>query len=398
MKSMLCVFVLSMVCIYSKAQIDIAVKFPNKELIEYNSTGKTIHYSYEGIFLQIEGEGRYYFPEEIEYVKTNELFLVSKSVQRDKESDKELIQPIIKGFMSLYQSRNMKGEKCLYIQKADSIIYFISKRYFKGYIYALFSDCSELDLKMEKGSLDNFEYNLSNIFDLITRYNKYMGSGSESVVYKEPSLLLKNYLSVGSTITTISMDDYPYADRKFPIIPSPYIGFTVGVDYLDRFGCYLGLNYMFIRSKSNYTSKGTRLNDNHLPIVVDVDINHDFSVHCLELPLAFSIKPFKFKNISPYFEFGPKLNIIIKNGSTITADDNYKHGIDYSDYIRLNACNISGFLNIGTEISKFSKIINLNLGLSKMTYLSSPITSYAFYNNKSKVKFMQYTFSLRIFL
>ena len=397
-KLKLCFFILSQVCIYSNAQINITVKFPGKELIEYPSGKRTIDYSYDSVYLKINGEERYYYPEEIEYIKTDELYLISKIVHRNTENKKEFIQPIIKGFISLYQSRNLKGEKCFYLQKGDSTIYSISKNFYKGYIYTLFSDCEKLHLTMEKESLDNIGYNLSDIFDLVTRYNKYMEPDSVSVVYKEPSLLFKKYFLLGSTITTIKLDGYPYAGQKFTINPAPYIGFNFGLDYLDRYGFTLGLNYTYIKSKSGFTAKGSRFNDKQMPIVVDVDINLDFSLHCLEFPIALYFKPFKFKNVSPYIETGAMLNFIIKNGSGVTADDNYKPVIDYTDVVRLNTFNITEFLNVGTEISKFSRTIRLNLGISNLAFLSNPITSYTFDSFKTKIKFNQYSFSLRIFL
>ncbi len=382
----------------ANAQVDITVQFSSNELVEYHSSNKSILYSYDSVFLEIKGKGRYYYPEEIESIKANDLFLVTKNVRRAKVYKKEFVEQVIEGYMSLYKSKNTEGKLCLYLQKEDSMIYYIPEKYFKGYINSLFSDCEKLNIEMEKKSLQRFTYKLYTFYELVSFYNNCMDKDSKSITFKEPKILFNKYVAFGATTSTIKTSLYPFDGQNYSLKLSPHFGVAMGYLYSNRLGFFIGLNYSKIHSTSMFTTIGTRFDENNSIILANVDIDLGISFHLVEVPLSLYIQPVQFKHLKPYIEFGPRLDVLFMDTSKVTADDDYTEGINYKYDIRFDMLTLAKFINLGIETTKFNKKFNLNFGISNSRYGFIPMTSYGFHKQNSNISFTKYLLSLRMFI
>lgn len=392
-------FAISLIALAGFGQEKITVQFSNKEIVEIQKNKKKFDYSNERVFLEIDSNRRYYVAKEIDYVKTSDFTIISSMVYRDKIFNIELLQPIAHGLMSLYQSKYVDGKACFYFQKADSTIYAIPEKHFRNYIIAMFSDCDKLDIRMNEESLSKYSYNANNLSELVCLYNKFMKPDSVTDIKRIPTVKLKTYAEFGLVSTMTEMNTLPYKSQDFSPKYSPKLGFHIGFEYFNRFVIYGGINYSQIGGNSDFTTKGLRLNDAKELMLVNVNVQLDYSLYCLEVPLTLRIKPFHFHNITPFIELGPKYFIIFKEGSEVIADDDYKEGIDYLNKEKLSTFNIGKFLNVGVEISKHKRAGAINLGISDVEYLSHPITAYSFSElGKARVKFIVYSLTFQFFL
>ncbi|MCF8372939.1 MAG: PorT family protein [Bacteroidales bacterium] len=381
------------------------MRFSDDKTNEYQLDKNKLTYSADSVVLEKDGLTRYFYPSEIKSIKTDKLLLVSKDVSKNGDIKRQLLEPIIEGTISLYQSRVHKGEVCYYLQKGDSIIYALPKKYFVGFINLLFADCEELNITMAPESMNKYKYNLRSFFELVHTYNGCFDPNAETVIYKVPKVKFKSYLTAGIAIPFIKIDSYPYKNQEFSKIPSPYFGGAMGFEYFKTIGLYIGVDYSKIRSKSSFTATGVRFNSELEQIDVDVDIDLDYSFHLLKLPFTLQIKTFPSKRISPFFEIGASANAIFLNKSTAIADDDYTQGVGYTSEIFLNDLNISKFFNVGLEFKKYKKPFSLNFGMTNTKYSSTPITNYGFSVDMFKLDdarpqlvINQFVISLRMFL
>ncbi len=111
----------------------------NGDTIKEQLISRKIKYSKDSIFLHFNPFKRYACPDEITRLKTTDLHLISaKIISRNNDIVAEFIEPLIAGFISLYQSYDSNGKKLFYLQKEDSFIYHIPDKFFKGYILLFF--------------------------------------------------------------------------------------------------------------------------------------------------------------------------------------------------------------------------------------------------------------------
>ena len=383
------------------AQESVEIIFFNGDTIKEQLNARKLKYSKDSIFLNTKSLSGFFSPNEIKQLKTNNLNLQSASVLiRNKEVGTEFIEPIITGYISLYQSYRKNGRKLFYLQKGDSAIYQIPKKYYKGYVNLMFSDCNSLNIEMNDTSMNRFDNKLSDWHELVSAYNECKGFANNTIVYKEPIIKSRNFIAAGISTSAFYINTLPYSLHNFSPKFSPYAGINFGFEYFERIGIFIAGNLRYYGSESGFVAKGNRIeiitplaNNIHK---VNVDVNLKYSLLALEIPLFVKIKLFTLKKKSPYFEFGSLMSSVLINKSRALAIDDYIYPGIYDDKIRFDRFNLGKYIGGGIDFPLNNRSFSANFTYINMKYASQPIYSYGFSDFNATTFIYNYCLGIRM--